>query len=367
MQTYVYLTDTNDEDTPPLEHSAIKEQYHNTIVKDEAFVRTPKGVSATAHFSLWEPPANAAEMKSPVNGETFSSSLRFFSFKNILENYDSYMKAVCLVPTYMNKIYIQGDLAGRINVDGTLIENLQSVGLTTEVGKIKIKDVTADTISLSSGMGDIEIDGIVDGNLIRVDTGGDGEIHAKGKSIYGGRLTISSQEGDVYLYPEIRSKECYVSTVTGTITAKDLMSTITVMRISKEGRVFASSKSASKIDISVQKGTVDLSLEQITTNSNISVFSGDVTIVVPRKPKFKLRVSAPNTYIAPTLQNAGELSIDNDTGIEKFSTESSISNGKPAPCLIVEVMQGYVTVAVPENDDNTRRQNYDAVNETLLD
>lgn len=360
----MYLTDTNDEETPPLEHSAIKEQYHNATVKDEAFVRTPKGVSATAHFSLWEPPS--AEMKSP-NGEIFSSSLRFFSFRNILENYDAYLKAVCLVPTYMNKIYIQGDLAGRINIDGTLIENLQSVGLTTEVGKIRIKDVTADTVSLSSAMGDIELDGIIDGNLIRVDTGGDGEVHAKGKSIFGGRLTINSQEGDVYLYPEIRSKECYVSTVTGTITAKDLMSTVTSLRISKEGRIFASSKSAAKIDISVAKGTVDLSLEQITTDSSIRVFSGDVTLVVPRKPKFKLRVSAPNTYIAPTLQNSGELSIDNDTGIEKFTTENSISNGKPVAVLSVEVTQGYITVAVPENDDNTRRQNYDAVNETLLD
>ena len=110
FQTYVYVLDS---DAPPLELDTIKDHYHKTSVKEDSY-------NATAHMSLWEPrlpsasdnsndkAASAALGTLPgPRGETFSSSLRFYSFKDILESYDAAIKGVCLVPTQMNKIYCQ--------------------------------------------------------------------------------------------------------------------------------------------------------------------------------------------------------------------------------------------------------------------
>ena len=102
FQTYVYVLDS---DAPPLELDTIKDHYHKTSVKEDSY-------NATAHMSLWEPRLptdNSSELGTlpGPRGETFSSSLRFYSFKDILESYDAAIKGVCLVPTQMNKIYCQ--------------------------------------------------------------------------------------------------------------------------------------------------------------------------------------------------------------------------------------------------------------------
>ncbi len=105
------MTDS-DEDTPLLEREAIREQYHSASLRDESYVHTPKGFSATAHISLWEP-EDAAEdydTDSPFTGEmpeVFRSSLRLYSFKNLLESHDAQVLAVCLVPTQLSRIYMQ--------------------------------------------------------------------------------------------------------------------------------------------------------------------------------------------------------------------------------------------------------------------
>ena len=102
FQTYVYVLDS---ETPPLDLDTIKDHYHKTSVKEDSY-------DATAHMSLWEPRLptdNSSELGTlpGPRGETFSSSLRFYSFKDILESYDAAIKGVCLVPTQMNKIYCQ--------------------------------------------------------------------------------------------------------------------------------------------------------------------------------------------------------------------------------------------------------------------
>ena len=108
----MYLTDS-ESDTPLLERDAIKDQYHRTSVKEESYVHTSQGYSATAHMSLWEPRepsypthGNAGQLPGS-RGEVFSSSLRFYSFKNILESCEANIKAMCMVPLNMNKIYFQ--------------------------------------------------------------------------------------------------------------------------------------------------------------------------------------------------------------------------------------------------------------------
>ena len=166
IQTYAYLSDASS-----LDDDTMKE-YHFSSAFDEAVVSSPTGFTSTAHFSLWKPTDHVGgsqdeeQLTEEDKDKTFVSALKLFSFKHIVESVDSSLKALCLVPTAMNKLYIQADNGAHIHLDGTLIDDLRKVGLSTEAGNIRIKDVTADEISLSSQVGDISFDGIIDGNIM---------------------------------------------------------------------------------------------------------------------------------------------------------------------------------------------------------
>lgn len=83
-----------------------------------------------------------------------------------------------LVPVSMGKIYLQADRDGHIEVDGTLLEDLSSVGLYTEIGNLKVRDLAAVEIKLASRMGDVLCEGCLDGHTI-AETFGDGDFLAR--------------------------------------------------------------------------------------------------------------------------------------------------------------------------------------------
>ena len=88
------------------------------------------------------------------------------------------LKAVFLVPVSMGKIYLQSDRDGQIEVDGTLLDDLLSVGLYTEIGNLKVRDLEAIEIKLASRMGDILCEGVLDGHIV-AETFGDGDFVAR--------------------------------------------------------------------------------------------------------------------------------------------------------------------------------------------
>ena len=62
-------------------------------------------------------------------------------------------------------LYFSGQIGGHIKLDGTLIDDLWKVGLATEDGNIRIRNITADEIKLESLLGDIIIEGSIDGKI----------------------------------------------------------------------------------------------------------------------------------------------------------------------------------------------------------
>jgi len=358
QHTYVYVLDS---DAPPLELDTIKDHYHKTSVKEDSY-------NATAHMSLWEPRLptdNSSELGTlpGPRGETFSSSLRFYSFKDILESYDAAIKGVCLVPTQMNKIYCQCEVGGRIQLDGTLIEGLEMVGLNTELGSITVKDVTADEILLTSRSGDIDMDGIIDGDTINAETDGDGDVVITGKGIFGDNLTVSTQYGDIFVDAECRNDSVNLTTDEGSIQAQKMFNKSCSFNILEKGDVSAK-VNVGQLDVAVRRGTVDLFVESITTDSTILLTSGKVNLTIPLKSSFKVWLSAPMTNIAPQLQNSGELILSRDNGNEEFSTENTAKNGQ-VPILRVRVDQGSIQVNVAEKDeDRAVRLGFDSATET---
>ena len=123
-------------------------------------------------------------------------------------------------------------------MDGTLIDDLRKVALTTEVGNIRLKNVTADEINLSSQIGDVSLDGIIDGNVV-IETFGDGDVSLKGKTVYGSGLVISTDDGDINLWSECQTDECVLTTRNGNIIAGELFGTSVSIIVSEAGSVKA--------------------------------------------------------------------------------------------------------------------------------
>ena len=327
-------------------------EYHFSSAFDEAVVSSPTGFTSTAHFSLWKSSEHVGGSKEEEEDKdkTFVSALKLFSFKHIVESVDSSLKALCLVPTAMNKLYIQADNGAHIHLDGTLIDDLRKVGLSTEAGNIRIKDVTADEISLSSQVGDISLDGIIDGNVM-VETFCDGDVSFKGSTVYGGSLVVSTDDGDINLWTEVQVDECFLSTRNGNITAKEQLATHTTIFVSETGLVTANVFGGS-IDANLNHGDAYIFVSALSDDSEINVSKGDVQVTVPNANcSFKLRVSAPMANIAPKLQNSGHLSLCQETGSELFSTEDSKA-AELCPTLTIKVSQGTVNLAVAEKETN---------------
>ncbi len=236
-------------------------------------------------------------------------------------------------------------------MDGTLIDFLQTVALTTEIGAIRMKNITAERIALSSTQGDMFLDGRLHGN-IRIEAGGEGEVKVKGKSVSGERLFISAYHGDITMESMVSSDECHLQTVVGYLVAKSLKCDASSLTIAENGRVKVERFSGGRIEAHVTKGSIEMTIESLTGNSNISLFSGEINLIIPNNPRFKIVLSAPHVFVDPRLQNSGELKLNPDTnGCEEFSTLGTAKNPSE-PVLYVRVERGFLNVAVFEKTSN---------------
>merc|ERR1719414_1709702 len=115
----------------------------------------------------------------------------------------------------MNKIFLEGERGADLEVDASLIDDLENVGLCAEMGSIKVKDLTAYAIRLASRMGDIHSEGTLDGNVIAEVSMGDGDFLAS--SIHGPSSTVSTDSGDITVWSECRSERSHFFTRNGNI------------------------------------------------------------------------------------------------------------------------------------------------------
>ena len=328
------------------------QQYHFTAVDDEAIVSSPNGLSSTAHISLWQPkstsyiggdddPATETSSTNATTGDLFASAVKIFSPRHVIEAQDNGLKAVCLVPVCMNKIFLQADYSANIDLDGTLIDDLTQVGLTSEVGNIRVRDVTAEDITLASRLGDIACDGIVDGK-ISAETFGDGDFQAKGGGLYGNSLVVTTDEGDINLWAACHSNETYLATKRGNVHARDLRSASNQIVVQDAGNVNVN-VAGGALNIVANSGSVFATVSSLNEDSAVHVGKGDVCISVPQKCNFRLCVSAPTISIAPRLLNTGELTLSKATGFEEFS---NVDIQEALPTLNLSALQGSVTVQV---------------------
>ena len=133
-----------------------------------------------------------------------------------MENKETLLKTVLLLPTVMNKVHLESEGSGDVEFDGQLIENLELVELRTwRKGSILAKDVCANEIKLVTGRGGhIICNGILEGDL-EAETELNGDIMAQ--SIGGQSVKITTEDGNISVGEVVRSEESKFDTQNGLI------------------------------------------------------------------------------------------------------------------------------------------------------
>lgn len=349
QQSYVYLTDAGsleeadamfDQDY----YSSLGEEVHSSVTQ------------ATAHISLWNP------KRAQNNEDLFASAIKLFCPRHVVEAQDSGIRAVCLVPTSTKKVFLQADRAAHLDLDGTLIYDLYKVGLTTEVGNVRLRDVTAEEIGLSSRLGDLIIDGHNDGR-ISAETSGDGDVMIRSGSLVGSSLAVATEDGDIGINADLRSNNVYLATKRGNIGIAEVNGAKVNLVVAEEGDVCLNLISGC-VTASVGRGDFVATVHNLEKNSSIHVEEGNIHVSIPAKSSslFKLEARAPLTEVAPRLLNAGEMRLSKD-GLEEFSSECDLKN---MPKLEVTVKKGTVTVTMIKKDEEqpVEQYGYDSADQT---
>ena len=110
--------------------------------------------------------------------EELASSVKVYCPSHLLENRKNGITMVFHTPTLMNKIYMEAKKHGSIDLNCNLMDQLVSVGLLTQMGNIKVKDMWAETIKLATVSGDILCYGTIEGD-ITAETITDGDFIAR--------------------------------------------------------------------------------------------------------------------------------------------------------------------------------------------
>ena len=136
---------------------------------------------------------------SPAHWDDLSSQEMMSTFKvycptHLLEERANGLSMTFHTPTLMNKVFLETEKQAGIDLNGNLMDQLVAVGLVSEAGDVKIRDIWAEDIMLASASGDILCYGTVEAN-IRAEAGGDGDFIAR--SLVGPTLEVLTNTGNI--------------------------------------------------------------------------------------------------------------------------------------------------------------------------
>ena len=88
-------------------------------------------------------------------------------------------------------------MSANVYLDGTDIDDMKKIKLSSEVGTIRAKNLIADEIVATSRLGDVHLDCSVEGN-VQILTGGTGHVNIRGSCIAGDSLAVTTDKGAPY-------------------------------------------------------------------------------------------------------------------------------------------------------------------------
>jgi len=284
--------------------------------------------------------------------EEVASSVKVYCPSHLLENRKNGITMVFHTPTLMNKIYLEAQKHGSIDLNCNLMDQLVSVWLQTKMGNIKVKDMWAETIKLSTVSGDILCYGTIEGD-ITAKTATDGDFIAR--SVVGTRLKVTTDAGDICLWDDCHAEVAELYTVYGNVHCKRLYGNTKIL-IKEQGTATLNVVNGS-VAVVVKAGDIIAHVENITQDSFIELETGNVVLHVSQDFPFRISLVAPRTEISSHILNVGELFMRN--GLEHFISGVEPDTAEVLPSLTVRCHQGQISLQGPRmrrQDMKTRRQ-----------
>jgi len=277
--------------------------------------------------------------------EEVASAFKIYCPPHILDPPDNGIKAVFFCPTLMNRIYLEAQRQGDIEVDCKLMDQLLSVGLATEIGNIRVRDVWSQDIKLSSRFGDIFCEGTIEG-CVSAETFGDGDFVAR--IIVGPRLKVTTDGGDISLWSDCFAELCELYTVTGHVHLRALYGAAKIL-VKERGSVIVNVVEGAVTAV-VKDGNILANVERLNSDSHLEVEVGDVSVNVPPNRGFRLVLVGSRITVAPHILNSGEMFL-NSNGQESFISSGITDDPEEIqPTLTVRCHHGEITMTGRRDD-----------------
>jgi len=272
--------------------------------------------------------------------EEVASSLKVYCPSHLLENRKNGVTMVFHTPTLMNKIYLEAQRHGSIDLNCNLMDQLVSVGLLTQMGNIKLKDCWAEDVKLATRNGDILCYGTIEGN-ITAETATDGDFIAR--SVVGPRLKVTTDIGDICLWDDCHSEVAELFTVSGNVHCKRLYGNTKIL-IKEQGTATLNVVGGSVAAV-VKTGDIIAHVDNISQDSFLEMGTGNVVVHVAPDFPFRISLMAPRSTISSHILNSGEFFLND--GLEHFVTGMEASTAEVQPTLTVRCHQGQITLQGP--------------------
>ena len=250
----------------------------------------PSGTSITppsGQVDIWRPKdISQVEITSGVwddsDPEEIASTFKVYCPSHLLQQERNGISLVFHTPTLMNKIFMEAEREGCIDLNGLLLDQMITVGLVTEAGNIKVRDIWSEEIKLASNMGDVLCYGTIEGN-IRAETLGDGDFIAR--SVVGPRLDVVTDRGDICVWDDCHVDTCQLFTTAGNIYCNRLYADAKICI--KQAGVATLNIVSGSVACVVKNGDIIAHIDQLTQDSFMEVESGNVIINIPTKCSFR--------------------------------------------------------------------------------
>lgn len=330
--SHIYISDV----------SSVDEAVQMVVENGES--NTEGKFSPSGSVSIWRPKQvseveisdTKVDSANWTHEEEVVSNVKVYAPTHIIEDSDSGLKGDFQCPTLMNKIYLQGEHHSAIDLNCKLMDQLISVGLYTESGSIRVRDVWSHQISLASRLGNILCEGTVEGNL---EAELQGSAHFVAAIVVGTKIKVTTECGDITLWNDCFADLAELYTNTGDIHVRYLYGCGKIL-IKEYGSLTVNIVEGS-IAAVVKSGTMFVSIDKLTEDSFLEVEQGDITLTVPRNFPFRITVIGTNNEISPEILNSGEYFLSGE-GDECFVSGVVHGPGEFQPTINVKCHNGRV-------------------------
>jgi len=299
----------------------------------------------SGRVDIWRPREVSQVDISPVHWEDLSSEEVMSTFKvycptHLLQERANGLSMTFHTPTLMNKIFLETEGQACIDLNGNLMDQLVAVGLVSEGGDVKIRDIWAEDIMLASASGDILCYGTLEAT-IKAETGGDGDFIAR--SVVGPKLEVLTNTGNISVWDDCHSESALLLTTAGNIYCNRMYSDSKICI--KEKGVATLNIVNGSVDCVVNTGDIITHIDNISQDSFLEVQTGDIVINIKRHCSFRISLVSPATQISPHILNSGEFYMKD--GLEYFVSGTSNESEEVPSCLTVRCHSGLVTFNSP--------------------